>query len=351
MELRGGIFNITYAQDSALIRTNFYKFILAVFLLFIAILPLLVLTSWVAMVNGFCIILISVIGLQILVGFSGQVSLGQAAFMAVGAYTAGVLVNRFDLPCLLVIAIAGFVAGLVGTFFGLPTFRVKGFYLALVTIAAQFIIHFLINHPLSGFTGGGSGIQVPAAQLGDFVFRNERQIYYLIVPITVFLVYISINLGRSKIGRALIAIRDGDLAAQSMGINIFRYKLLAFFICSVYAGVAGALWAFYARFIGMEQFTLWNSVWYMGMLMVGGMGNITAAIFGTLFLRGLEEGITTLGPHLGTIWPKFGPAMIFPLLNIVFGLIVILFLIFEPRGLYHRWKLLKRWFHRYPFPY
>jgi branched-chain amino acid transport system permease protein len=170
--------------------------------------------------------------------------------------------------------------------------------------------------------------------------------------ITVLMVYFAFNLVRTRVGRVFVAIRDNDIAAEIMGINLFYYKTLSFFIGAFYAGVAGGLWAHHLRYVGADQFTIYMSIWFVGMIIVGGLGSILGAIMGTIFLRILQEAILYLGPLLVNVFPNLGDAqMWYAAMNIVLGGVIILFLIYEPHGLAHRWNILKTNYRVWPFPY
>ena len=224
MSLPCGTRNYSYAKDMAIVRTKTQWVLLIGFLIILFTAPLYFGNYWLGVCNLIGITLIAAIGLNILVGYCGQLSIGHAGFIAVGAYTAAILTNRLELPFLVGLICAGLTAGLVGLIFGIPSVRVKGFYLAITTIAAQFIIIWVINH-WSGVTGGFVGIKVPYASIGGFVFRSEASQFYLIITIAVLCIFFAKNLARTRVGRAFIAIRDNDLAAEVMGINLFYYKL------------------------------------------------------------------------------------------------------------------------------
>ena len=273
-----------------------------------------------------------------------------AGFIAVGAYTAAVLTNRLELPFLVGLISAGFTAGLIGLIFGIPSVRVKGFYLAITTIAAQFIIIWVINH-WSSVTGGFTGISVPLASIGGFVFKSEASQFYLIMSIAVICTFFAKNLARTRVGRAFVAIRDNDLAAQVMGINLFRYKLLAFFIGCFLAGIAGSLLAHWIGFMNAEQFSLTESILYIGMIIIGGLGTTIGPILGVVFIRLLQQVLTVqVVPFLeSTVALPAGFASgVTPML---FGLVIVLFLILEPRGIAHRWALFKSAYRLWPFSY
>ncbi len=349
MGLPAGTRNYTYAQDMAIFRTKTqWAMLLALFVvLFTA--PLYWGNYWLSVANLIGITIIAATGLNILTGYCGQLSIGHAGFIAVGAYTSAVLTNRFELPFLVGLICAGLAAGLIGMIFGIPSLRVKGFYLAISTIAAQFIIIWVISHWTS-VTGGYTGISVPPASIGGITFVSQASLFYLITLITVLVVFLAKNLARTRAGRAFVAIRDNDLAAQVMGINLFRYKLIAFFIGCFLAGIAGSLLAHWIGFMSVEHFTIMDSILYIGMIIIGGLGTTTGPIFGVIFIRLLQQGITFIAPVLESTFalPAGFTTGIGPM---VFGLAIVLFLILEPRGLAHRWQLFKASYRLWPFSY
>jgi len=346
-----GVFDERYEDDIAIIRTKAHWGILVVGVVLLFLMPLVASNRLLNLVNHIGIAIVVCHGLSLLTGFTGQISVGQAAFMAVGAYTSGILTAKAGLPFWVTIPLAGLVSGLVGLVFGLPSLRVKGFYLALATLAAQFIIPWLINHVRVDITGGVFSLVVPAPKVGNIVLNTQFKMFYLIMPIALLMTFFARNLVRSGIGRAFIAIRDNDLAAEVMGINLFRYKLLSFFICSFFAGVGGALWGFWMRAINTDHFTLMESVWYLGMIIVGGMGSTVGAVFGTIFFRLLDEVAREFAPLFGAVFPGLGAGVALALSPIFFGLGILLFLILEPRGLAHRWEIFKSYYRLWPFSY
>jgi len=349
LDLPAGTRNYTYAQDMAIFRTRTHWVLLAVLFVFLFTAPLYWGNYWLGVANLIGITIIAATGLNILTGYCGQLSIGHAGFIAVGAYTSAVLTNRFELPFLVGLISAGLIAGLIGMIFGIPSLRVKGFYLAISTIAAQFIIIWVLNHWTS-VTGGFNGISVPPASIGSIVFISQTSYFYLVMIITVLVIFLAKNLARMRPGRAFVAVRDNDLAAEVMGINLFRYKLLAFFIGCFLAGIAGSLLAHWIGFMNAENFTLIDSVLYIGMIIIGGLGTAAGPIFGALFIRLLQQGITLIAPVLENTFtlPAGFTTGIGPM---VFGLAIILFLILEPRGLAHRWQLFKAAYRLWPFSY
>jgi branched-chain amino acid transport system permease protein len=353
MTLPAGVFADSYRKDQALIRTKWqWSFFIAfIFLLFT--LPLFSSGKIVGIMNNMLITVIAVVGLQINVGYAGQVNLGQSAFMGFGAYTVAALSIHLGLPFFVTIPLAGFSTAIFGSIFGLAAVRIKGFYLALTTIAAQFIFTFaMLKLPKSWFGQSGGMIIQPASLFG-FKFNTEIRMYFLITIVAVVMCYGAWGIVRSRTGRALIAIRNNDNAANIIGINAFYYKSLSFFIGAFYAGIAGALWCYYIQYIQANQFTLWLSIWYLGMLIVGGMSNILGAIIGTVAIRLSQEFITYLGPMITEtgLFASIGVEIIFASMNMLLGALIIFFIMFEPRGLVHRWNIMKEKYRIWPFPY
>jgi branched-chain amino acid transport system permease protein len=301
-------------------------------------------------INIIGIVVIGALGLQILTGYCGQLNFGQSAFLAIGAYISAMLCKHLGWNWFATVPAAVIGTALIGLIFGLPSLRIKGFYIAVTTMAAFFVVIFFIIRG-GAFTGGINGLQVSNVQIGDLVFDNEQKFFYLIMFFVVVAVFFAKNLVRGRVGRAFIAIRDNDLAAELMGINIFKYKLFAFIACSAYAGLAGSLFAAYYGYVSADQFTLSESVWYIGYLIVGGLGSITGAIFGVVFLKMIEFILRGIGPTISELLPAIGTSFLSSSLVMVFGLVIILFLIFEPRGLYHRWELTKASIRYWPFTY
>jgi len=348
LDLATGVRNYTYKQDMALFRTESQRVWLFVLLAFLFTAPLYWGNYWLGVANLTGITIIAALGLNILTGYCGQLSIGHAGFIAVGAYTSAILTNRFELPFLLGLVSAGFISGLVGMIFGIPSLRVKGFYLAISTIAAQFIIIWVINHWTS-LTGGFTGISVPPASIGGITFISQGSQFYLITIFVILAVFLTNNLARTRPGRAFIAIRDNDLAAQVMGINPFRYKLIAFFIGCFLAGIAGSLLAHWTGFLNAENFTIMDSILYIGIIIIGGLGTTIGPIFGAIFIRLLQQSVTVISPILENAYPALPAGFTTGIGPMVFGLVIILFLVLEPRGLAHRWALVRTSYRLWPF--
>ena len=303
MSLASGTFNQSYAQDMAILRTRTQRVILLAFLAFLFTCPLFIGERWLTIMTIIGISVVSVHGLNILTGYCGQISMGHSAFMAVGGYTSAILCAKLGFSFWAAMPCAALFAGLVGLIFGLPSLRVKGFYLIMATISAYFIISWLVHFQLTDLTGGVFGLAAPKPEIFGMVLQSRASYFYLVMIIACLATVAAINIIRSRVGRAFIAIRDNDLAAEVMGINIWAYKLLAFFIGCVFAGVAGSLLAHYYAWASIEAFPFLDSVWYLGMLIVGGMGSTTGAILGAVSLRLLDYLVTIFAPMLAATFP------------------------------------------------
>jgi branched-chain amino acid transport system permease protein len=345
-----GTRNYSYAEDMAIVRTKTQWVLLICFLILLFASPLYFDNYWLGIANLIGITIIAATGLNVLVGYCGQLSIGHMGFMAVGAYTSAILSGKLGVPFLGAMVCAGLMAGAIGLVFGMPSVRVKGFYLAITSIAAQFIIIWVIQHWTS-MTGGFNGISVPYASIGGLVFDNEGKQFYLIMAIVVICIFLARNLARTRVGRAFIAIRDNDLAAEVMGVNLFYYKMLAFFIGCFLAGIAGSLLAHWTGSISTDNFSFMNSILYVGMIIIGGLGTTLGPILGVTLIQLLQVGVTKLTPALQTAFPAMPSGFATGIGPMLFGLVIILFLIFEPRGLAHRWNLFKASYRLWPFSY
>ena len=345
MGLRFGTFQENYAQDMAIFRTRLQWGMLGLFLILLFSCPLFFSDRILTIMTMIGIAIISVHGLNILTGYCGQISIGHVGFMAVGAYISAILTAKLGWPFWAALPCSGLAAGMAGLIFGLPSLKIKGFYLIMATIAAHFIIIWVVLH-LRSLTGGADGLTVPKPKIGSMVFMSKASYFYLVMVIACLATFFAVNIGRSRVGRAFVAIRDNDLAAEVMGVNLWSYKLQAFFIGCVYAGVAGSLLVHYYGFASVDQFPFMDSVWYLGMLIVGGMGSTAGAILGAVSLKLLDELVTVVGPVLSAAVAAQAAAS---LALITRGLILMLFLIFEPRGLAHRWGMIKAYYRLWPF--
>ncbi len=467
-----GVFDTTYEDDMSIDRTprdKLWKNLAFVLLLLVPLVsasgPLglgWISDQYVGLIARIAIFVIAVQGLNILVGYTGQISLGHAAFMAVGAYASAILAREFGFSFWTALPASALLTGLVGLVFGLPSLRVKGFYLAMATLAAQFIIPWVLRYPMEDLTGGTRPLSVPAPMIGPFTsyaddylsddaplvfeagnrfivdvisvtfewvdgafpaieltnpsgnvvpsgdvymnvyedsagnvaglsyiatkagayrvaisaeddattrfqavvrrskalsFATDTAMYYIIVPLSVLLMFLARNIIRTRTGRAFISIRDNDLAAELLGINVFSYKLRAFFLSAVYAGIAGCLLAYERNSLSLDAFQFDASVEMLAMLIIGGAGFPLGAMFGVTFIRLLQEAlIPMVRPLLADVLPQLLPFVnavnITSAINpILFGGALIIFLVLEPRGIAHRWEVFKVAWKLRPYSY
>jgi branched-chain amino acid transport system permease protein len=346
-----GDFDTSYRQDMSLIRQR-WQWVL----LLLTIGVMLTVPYWgnaylIATCNELAYTIIAVQGLSILTGYTGQISLGQAAFMLVGGYISALLATHLGLSFFLTVPLAALGTGLVGILFGLPSLRVKGFYLAMATLAAQFIIPWLTRHTFQSYLGGSDGrIPVPPVQIGGFAYTESADYLYISLLVLIIMSIFAFNITRTRLGRAFVAIRDNDLAAELLGVNLFGYKLRAFFLAALYAGVAGALKAHLQREVGTELgYGLDESIFFLAMLVIGGLGTNLGVFLGAATVIFLDDAATSFGGQLALVFPGQANNLLTSFRPIFFGLVLMLFLIFEPRGLAHRWMLLKAGWRLRPF--
>ena len=344
-----GEFDASYARDMATIRQPWQWGFLSIFLVALYTLPLYASQSIVALVNRVAITIIAVQGLNLLTGYTGQISLGQAAFMTTGGYISALLVSHLNWPFVLSLPAAALGAGLIGLIFGLPSLRVKGFYLVMSTLAAQFIIPWFTRNVFRDLLNGAQGINVQVPVLFGIEFNTPQRYLYLSLTVLLITTLLAHNVSRSRLGRAFVAIRDNDLAAELLGVNLYKHKLQAFFLAAIFAGLAGALSAHQLRHINSETFNLGDSIFLLGMLVIGGLGTNLGAIFGTIVVELLIEIATLFGPFFISIFPSTASGAVQALRPLFFGTALMLFLVFEPRGLAYRWQVFKAAWRLRPF--
>lgn len=340
--LPGGVYNQSYASDVAIVRTRTQWLMLLAALAFVFSIPAFADDYWLGWLTKLFTVIVAVLGLHILTGLCGQFSIGHAAFVGVGAYTAAILTTKYGLSGWLCLPLSALVAGLVGVFFALPCFRLKGFYLAVSTLAASFIIIWCLRH-FASVTGGLEGLNVGTLTFAGVDLTYNQPAYWLAAGVMVVATYCAKNIQRTSTGRAFVAIRDNELAAEVNGIAVFRYKMLAFFISCLFAGVAGWLWANTQMRVTPDQFTLNDSIWYFGMLVMGGMGSTAGVFFGATFLRLLRVIIDQIAPMINSV------QLVLALNLVVFSGVIVLFLMFEPRGMAHLWEKVKLQYRLHPF--
>jgi branched-chain amino acid transport system permease protein len=349
-----GVFKTSYAADMALYPLPIAKWaVAAVAGLFIVAAPLFFDEYILSILNLILIAIVGALGLNILVGYTGHISIGAGAFMSVGAYTAAHLVVSLHLPFWITIPLGGIVAAAIGAIVGIPSLRIKGIYLAIATLAAQLIIEWTINH-VPWISGGTQAtIQLPRPSVFGIQLVHERQIYLWLMGFVVIAMVATLNLVRSRIGRAFIAIRDQDIAAEIIGINIFRYKLYAFAISSFYAGVAGALESYYLGIANYEQFQIDVSIDYLAMVIIGGLGSVLGSVLGAIFVTLLPIATRWFLETFGGAFFSYSDLLsVIPNLRlIIFGGLIIFFLVVEPEGLNRLWRNIRNYFRIWPFSY
>ncbi|MCD6151856.1 MAG: branched-chain amino acid ABC transporter permease, partial [Deltaproteobacteria bacterium] len=334
-----GDYKTTYKEDMVLFQTTFSKFWIIAFFIALYAIPLLLGNYTLYVGNLICIAIIGAMGISILTGFTGQISLGHGAFIGIGAYASGYLTMKLGFPFIVALPCAGLITALFGMIFGIPSLRLKGLYLAIATLAAQFIIEYLMIH-MEFITNGVLGMMIDPPSIFGFSFDTDLKYFYLTATLAILATMYAKNIVRTRPGRAFIAIRDRYISAEVMGVNLFKYKLMAFGISSFLAGVAGCLWAHYVTIITPEHFTIGVSIEYLAMIIIGGLGHVIGAIFGAIFMVLLPEVLRFLSEVMAGQFPMI--VNIFAALKqVIFGGIIIGFLVYEPDGLAHRWQMIK----------
>ncbi|MFM9850937.1 MAG: branched-chain amino acid ABC transporter permease [Hyphomicrobiaceae bacterium] len=349
-----GVFKTTYAADMALYPLPIARWAVGAFaVLFVAVVPLILHEYYLSIFNLVFIAIVGALGLNILVGYTGQISVGHAAFMSVGAYTAANLAVKLDLPFWITLPAGGLMAALIGALVGIPSLRIKGLYLAIATLASQLIIEWVINHTPAISGGAQASIEVPRPTVLGHHLKTQGELYYFLLFFAVLAIVATLNLVRSRIGRAFVAIRDQDIAAEIIGINIFRYKLLAFAISSFYAGVCGVLYTYYFGIANYEAFQIVVSIDYLAMIIIGGLGSVLGSILGAAFVTMLPIVIRWCVEGFGALFIDPGqlPAITASLRLTIFGGLIILFLVLEPEGLNRLWRNIRNYFRVWPFSY
>ncbi len=336
------LFRTNYRQDLALFRSNTDRFWYALLAVILLIIPLVLGEFYVGELGAVFIFAIVGVGLMLLVGYTGLISLGHAAFLGIGAYTNAVLLKQ-GVPFLITMPIAGLFTALCGAAIGRPTLRMSGLYLAIATLAFGSIVG-TIFQKWDSVTGGFDGFAVPTPYVFGYSVEGATGIYYVSLVVLAFVLWIAANLLRSPIGRAMVAIRDSEVSAQSMGINLAQYKTLVFAISAGMTGLAGALFAHYVRFLAPDAFDVLLSVQFITIVFIGGLGSLRGAILGAMFVRLLPQLIAIVRDDL-----PFGIGRLPGLEPSLFGLVLVLVILFQPGGLNGMWLKLKSWFVEFPF--
>lgn len=343
-----------YYEDIRLVSSGVVAFWLIALIIALYIFPFIVDNYYVYVANYICINIIVAAGLNLLVGYTGQISLGHAGFFAIGAYGTVTLMVKAGFPFFLALPCAAMVSAGFGFLLGLPSLRLEGPYLAIATLGFGLTITQIIGR-VEVF-GGREGLHAPDIEIGTWILDTDKDFYLLLITLTILLLLFMRNLIRTRVGRAFIAIRDADIAAQTMGVNILKYKTLSFAVSAFYAGIAGGLYAFVLKFIEPEIFTLMMSILFLAMVVVGGLGSMMGSITGATLLCLLDLKLRNILdiPYLGQ-WLEdlsknwFSITGVSNIQYIVFGSIMIMIMLFEPHGLYGVWIRIKKYWRTWPF--
>src|SRR4029453_17240663 len=346
-----GDFRTSYAADTTIFPTPTSRNAVILGVLLICSAPQLLTEYWLSILIQIGIFASAALGLNILVGFTGQISIGQAAFFLFGAFTSAYISNNSPTPVFFAIPLAGVVTALVGLIFGVPAARLKGLYLVIATLAAQYILLDFFSRA-DWFSGGSVPASANPFSIFGYTLRGDRQYFYVVLAYVVVSFILVTNLMRTRDGRALVAVRDHYLSAEIMGINLTKYRTLSFGLAAFFAGIAGALYAHYQLVISQEGFGIEGSVLFLAMIIIGGTGLASATLGGPRFVVVLPQSMEWLS-H----WLKGGAidkalalnTNISFLREIAIGVIIIVFLMFEPDGLAHRWRQIKAYWKLYPF--
>src|SRR5260221_3576810 len=350
MSRAGPYLRTNYLQSNEVLQRPYQKVLVALILMAAVSLPFMSSGFFVHLLCLSFLSAIGALGLMLLTGFCGQISLGHAAFLAVGGYTTVILSNHGEMPFVLVVPAAALAGAVLGFIVGLPSLRFRGVYLAISTLAMHYAIIFFATVFQTNFTRSASaGITIPDPSIGPFVLKGDLKWYYFLLVVVTLVTIACVNLMRTQPGRAWMAIRDREIAAEALGINLARYKLLAFMVSSTLASMSGSLMAYYSNVVTVEAFTLELAVIYVAMIIVGGMGSILGALMGAVFITLLPYGIDTAFEFLPRSW-RFGSTVFGVQVGAV-GACIILFLLFEPKGLAEIWRRIETYFDRWPFRY
>jgi branched-chain amino acid transport system permease protein len=346
MPFASGYFRTSYARDIRLVDTRAQVASLAVFVAALAVFPFVASPFLLDLANQFFLASIGAVALMLLTGYAGQVSLGHAGLLAAGAFTVGILFKELNAPFWITLPAAALVGAVLGVVFGLPSLRLRGLYLAVSTLALYFVVAYA-GSEYETRRGFSTGIIVDPPALGTLVVSDPRVWYLVLFAAAAATVVLALNWLRGRSGRAWRAIRDHETVAEALGISVPAYKLAAFVVSSMLTAVAGALFAYYRGFVSVEAFSLFLSIQYVAMVIIGGMGSILGALLGAAFVTLFPYAIEALIEALPT--PERYANLVFAANYAAFGLVMVLFLLFEPEGLVGIWRRVRDWFLLWPF--
>lgn len=320
-----------------------------ILLCFLLLLPLLFrwlgAGSWMMFANFTFMTIIAVLGLNVATGMSGQISLGHSAFIMLGGYGVAILTVQLHWPFWAALAVSTLGSGILGGFVALPALRLKGFYVAVATLAFFYLAQYVLkNLAIAGGMHGLAGIPAP----GFFGRKLSGDIgwYYLLLALTSLAILLSANIARSRFGRAFFAVRENSVAAASLAIHVGMTKIRAFFLAALFGGFAGGLWVSYVSVIRLDQYTLWDSIWYVGMIIIGGGGSTAGAVAGVVFLRLVGQVLRAMS--MGR-WLPLGSNATAALTYALYGVVIILFVILQPYGLIAVWRKFRARYRSWPF--
>jgi branched-chain amino acid transport system permease protein len=341
-----GYFRTDYAQDLALIGTRLERASLGLFIAALLAFPLIASPFQLDLACQVFLACVGSLSLMLLTGYAGQISLGHAGLMAAGAFTVGILFREANAPFWVTLPAAAVVGGVLGIVFGLPSLRLRGLYLAVSTLALHFVVVYL-GGEYETRRGFSTGIVIDPPTLAGVSITDGRAWYFILLVAATVTLLLCVNLLRARTGRAWRAIRAHETVAEALGIGIASYKLLAFVISSVITAVAGALFAYYRGFVSVEAFSLFLTIQYVAMIIIGGMGSLLGALLGAVFVTLFPYWIESALFLLPGAQRYAGE--VFAVNYAAFGLVMILFLIFEPLGLTGIWRRIQSYFLLWPF--
>ena len=345
MALGGGYFKTSYEGDLALVDTRLRRVALIAVVIALIVLPRFASSFVLDLISQAALAAIGALALNVLTGLAGQISLGHAGFLAAGAFTTAALVERGVVSPLVTLPASALVGAVLGLVVGIPSLRLKGLYLALGTLAMHHVVLYVAGE-MQARAGGNTGFTIPPARVAGWLVRGTVPWYYILLVAAAIVLVLVVNLQRSRAGRAWMAIRDRDVAASSVGINVTRYKLAAFVWSSAVTSVAGTLFAYQRGFVSLEAFGFFVAVEYIAMIIIGGLGTALGAVLGAALVTLLPYGIDAF---VASVSPGAADYYIFPAKFGAFGLLMALFLIFEPSGLVGIWRRVRNWFFLWPF--
>lgn len=348
MAVPAGHFQVSYRGDMAPRKTAYQKGRLVLLGLLLVVIPFVVSSHDLNIITAIALTVPGALALSILTGLAGQISLGNAAFLGIGATTAAIMGQQLHMPFPVVLIAAGLVAGAIGVLVGIPSLRVRGLYLIIATLALHHIIAYAIQRVQEALVGPG-GFILPAPTIGPLEISSGRSWYAVLVVFACIVTMIHVNLARSRVGRAWLAIRDRDMAAEIVGVPVSRYKITVFAATSAIIGIQGGLLAYYIGAVSYEMFPLTLALSYIAMVIIGGLGSHLGAIYGAVFVTALPYVLTAVFSALPAAVAARLNQSAFDVQAGIYGLMVIVVLLVEPRGIDEVTRRVREYFMLWPF--